>query len=227
MDNNYATWNAFNNRFWPAHYLVDVDGNIRFTHFGEGRYAETESAIQQLLLEGGLLSLDKIVTVVEPEVNVDFTKIGTPEIYLGAWRNEYIGNSIENVQINKPYEFVVPEGILFNRFYLDGNWKVEQKFVELVGDRGSITIQYRASKAHMVLETRDGEEIILEIRVDGEYLNESNKGDDVIMENGKSVVHVQEARLYNLVNTQDVYETHTLEISVTAPGLQAFTFTFG
>ena len=227
LDNNYATWNAFNNRFWPAHYLADVNGNIRFIHFGEGRYAETESAIQQLLLEAGLLSLDKFIEVVEPVSNVDFSQIGTPEIYLGASRINNFGSMVENVQINEPYEFPAPDDIKFNRFYLTGNWRITPEFSELVGESGVITIQYHASRAHIVLETKEATEVVLEIRVDGKYLNKDNKGDDVILENGKSIVRVREPRLYNLVNTQDVYETHTLEINVTSPGLQAFAFTFG
>jgi len=228
LDNDYATWNAFENRFWPAHYLVDVDGNIRFTHFGEGRYAETESAIQQLLLEAGLLSLDKFAAAVELTPNVDFTQIGTPEIYLGAWRGlEHFGNMVEEVRINVPYEFTAPDSIEFNKYYLTGLWRITPKYAELAGDSGTIAVQYHASKAHMVLDTTEAQEVILEIKIDGAYLSDQNKGDDVVIENGRSLVKVREARLYNLVNMGDEYGLHTLDIVVISPGLQAFTFTFG
>jgi thiol-disulfide isomerase/thioredoxin len=80
QDNNYSTWRAYNNRFWPAKYLIDKEGRIRYTHFGEGAYDETESEIQKLLGEMG-------TTVDEPIDNPDYViESRTPEIYLGAKR---------------------------------------------------------------------------------------------------------------------------------------------
>ena len=227
LDNAHATWNAYKNRFWPAHYLIDAQGNIRFTHFGEGRYAETESAIQQLLLEAGLLSLDKFTEVAEIAPNVDFSQIGTPEIYLGASRINNFGSPVDNVVINVPYVFPAVTKVEFNKFYLTGLWRIAPEFAELVGEEGKITLKYKANKANIVLEITDRDEILMELKIDGEYLNEENKGDDVFIENGKSLVRVKEARLYNLVNTKDEYEIHTLEILLISPGLQAFAFTFG
>ena len=53
LDNDYATWKAYQNHYWPAQYLVDKEGVIRYTHFGEGAYAEIESRLRELLEEAG------------------------------------------------------------------------------------------------------------------------------------------------------------------------------
>jgi thiol-disulfide isomerase/thioredoxin len=231
LDNDYKTWRAFENRFWPAHYLVDAEGNIRFTHFGEGRYAETEMAIQKLLLEAGLLPLSSVLEAKEPTSQVDFQQIGSPEIYLGADRarrsdgTPYIGNDVTGVLISQPHEFKKPDRILPNRFYLDGTWSVAREFTELESEEGSITFQYLASKVNMVLESK--EEVILEVKLDGKPLTDTSKGTDIFLQSGESFMKVQEPRLYNLVDTKDMYETHTVEILAPTPGLQAFTFTFG
>ena len=227
LDNDYATWRAFENRFWPAHYLVDAEGNIRFTHFGEGRYAETESAIQQLLLEAGLLSLDNITEVKELPLGVDFQGIGTPEIYLGAARINNIGNPIATVLVNQPHDFERPSTIRSNRFYFVGTWRIMPEFAELVGNEGGIILNYKANKVNVVLDVEDGKEVVVEVKLDGAYLTEANKGVDVVIENGISIVRIKEARLFNLVDTGDDYNVHTIEIRILSPGFQAFAFTFG
>jgi thiol-disulfide isomerase/thioredoxin len=227
LDNDYKTWRAFENRFWPAHYLIDAKGNIRFTHFGEGRYAATEMAIQKLLLEAGLLPLENVLEPQEPASQVDFQQIGTPELYLGASRISNIGNPIEGIRINEPHDFTEPEEVEPNKFYFAGTWRIAPEFSEFVGDEGKIVLQYLASKVNIVLDTKDTQEIFVEIKLDGEYLTDENKGDDVVIENGKSTLRVLEPRLYNVVNTKDMYEMHTVEIIINSSGLQAFAFTFG
>ena len=227
LDNNHDTWRAFKNQFWPAHYLLDVDGNIRYTHFGEGKYAETESAIQQLLLEAGLLSLDKVTEVVEPPSVTNFQKIGTPEIYLGAARINNLGNGMEGIKINEPYTFSEPSEIALNRFYFVGSWKITPEFAEFTGEDGKLIIKYTASKAHLVLNAKDGKEVVMEVKLDGEYLTEADKGEDVFLKDGKSFIEVTSSRLYNLIDTKGEYDTHILELLFPAPGVQAFAYTFG
>ncbi len=227
LDNNYATWNAFENRFWPALYLIDAKGNIRYTHFGEGQYAETEAAIQQLLLEAGLLSLDKITKVTEPPAGVDFKSIGTPEIYFGASRINNIGNPIEAVQVNEPHEFKEPQAVEFNRFYLVGTWRIAPEFAQLVEGEGKVLIRYKANKLNLVLDTKGEADILAEVKLDGEYLTEKNRGEDIVFQGTASFLKVQGASLYNLVDTKEEYGTHTLELLVPSLNLEFFTFTFG
>src|SRR5918992_963295 len=86
LDNDYAVWGAFANHFWPAVYLADVDGRIRFHHFGEGEYAATEMAIQQLLLDAGAGGIDQDLVMVDPqglEAAADWRSLRSPETYLG------------------------------------------------------------------------------------------------------------------------------------------------
>ena len=227
LDNGYITWNAFENRFWPALYLIDVKGNIRYTHFGEGKYAETEAVIQQLLLEANLLSLEKITRITEPPAGVDFTSIGTPEIYFGASRINNIGNPIEAVQINEPYEFTEPQAVEFNRFYLVGTWRIMSEFAQLVEGKGKVLIRYKANKVNMVLDTKGEADILAEVKLDGEYLTKSNRGEDIVFLGDASFLKAQGAKLYNLVDTKDEYGTHTLELIVPSSDLEFFTFTFG
>jgi len=227
LDNDHATWNAYNNRYWPAHYLIDVDGNIRYTHFGEGKYAETESAIQQLLLEAKLLTLDKITKVEKAPAGVDFQKIGTPEIYLGYLRINNLGNKETSAPLNKPYVFREPESVAENRFYFVGKWNIMPEFAEFVGEKGKLIIRYKANKANVVLVGNERQEIQLEVKLDGKYLDNSNKGKDIILKDGKSYVLVRSSGLYNFSDTKDNYDWHTLEIIIPSSGLRAFTFTFG
>jgi len=227
LDNNHSTWRAFKNQYWPAHYLIDVEGNIRYTHFGEGNYAETESAIQQLLLEAGLLSLDKVTEIVEAPSVTDFQKIGTPEIYLGAARINNLGNGSKDIKINEPYIFSEPSTVLSNRFYFVGPWKITPEFVEFTGEEGKLIIRYTASKAHLVLDTKNNTNVVMEVKLDGEYLTEANKGEDVFLEGGRSLVEINASRLYNLIDTQGEYGIHTLELLFSTPGVQAFAYTFG
>ena len=236
LDNDHKTWNAFANRYWPAHYLIDVDGNMRYQHFGEGKYAETEKAIQNLLLEASLLTIDKINQVVEPPIVVreaDFSGIGTPEIYLGYLRINNVGNMDENVLAGKAFSFKIPESIEKNKFYFSGTWRIEPEFSQYIGnlpagggEDGKILINYKASKLNMVFMA-EGKEVLVEVRVDGKYLDDENKGTDVEIVNGVSQARVLESRLYNLIDNKGQYDWHILEIIPKTPGLRAFTFTFG
>ena len=231
LDNDMKTWNAFANRYWPAKYLIDAEGNIRYTHFGEGRYEETEKAIQQLLLEAGHLSVNEVTEVKEAAMGVDIGKIGTPEIYLGYLRINNLGNKDEGVLPDTTHTFSEVKSVEENRFYFVGDWKIEREFSEFVGEpaspAGKIIIRYKANKINVVLDTKDGVAVPLELKLDGEYLIEQNKGADVIMDNGKSTVNVLSPGFYNLVDTGEEYEWHTLEIIINSSGLQAFAFTFG
>jgi len=231
LDNDMKTWNAFANRYWPAKYLLDVEGNIRYIHFGEGRYEETEKAIQQLLLEAGHLSVNEVTEVKEAAMGVDIGKIGTPEIYLGYLRINNLGNKDEGVLPGTTHTFSEVKSVEENRFYFVGDWKIEREFSEFVGEpaspAGKIIIRYKANKINVVLDTKDGVAVPLELKLDGEYLIEQNKGADVIMDNGKSTVNVLSPGFYNLVDTGEEYEWHTLEIIINSSGLQAFAFTFG
>jgi len=229
QDNNYSTWDAYNNRFWPAEYLIDANGHLRYTHFGEGNYDITERTIQALLIDAGY-DLENAGINADAKTP-DYNQIGTPEIYLGYSRIKNFGNDIESITRNEPQDFQIPEDVEYNKFYLGGEWKIEAENSEFTGgdnEPGKIVIKYKAARLHMVLSGPEGDsnfEIVL--KLDGKVLDETNKGDHVILRDGQSIVEIENSKMYNLVNTGDSYGTHTLEIFIIDPGLKVFTFTFG
>lgn len=212
LDSNHETWNAFENQYWPAHYLVDIKGRIRYHSFGEGHYAETESAIQNLLGEAGLLTLDKITEVKEPPADTNLQGIGTPEIYLGYQRINNAGNIDSDTKPDLPHTFTEPTSIEKNKFYFTGTWTIGPEAAELAKRAGKLTLRYRASKVNIVAESRDSKEIPLEIFLDGK---------------SKRTVSISSPQLYNLIDATGDGNWHTLEIRIRAPRLRVFTFTFG
>jgi len=131
LDNNFGTWNNYKNRYWPAHYLIDRDGNIRYYHFGEGKYEETENAIAQLL--GMKAEVAKIIE--EPDKN-----IRTPEIYFGTDRLEYLTNSQSPSASGK--QFSLPAQQEENHFALEGIWKFDKEYVKLAEGNGLIKMKF-------------------------------------------------------------------------------------
>lgn len=212
LDSEHATWNAFGNRYWPAHYLIDVNGNIRYRNFGEGHYVETEAAIQNLLRGAGLLTLDKITETKELPPDTDFGSIGTPEIYLGYLRINNIGNKDTDVRPNLPHAFAEPDEIAENRFYFVGTWVIGPESAELTVGNGKLILRYKAGKVNIVAETKDGKEIPAEIFLEGKQ---------------QEVTSISSPQLYNLIDTAGDYNWHTLEIRIPRSGLRVFTFTFG
>lgn len=222
LDNDYSTWNAYGNHFWPRKYLIDIDGRIVYDHIGEGSYDETEREIQRALKERAMrlkesASISTEIVVPEGVVEVDRTKSLSPEIYFGAWRNERFANGtkgLEGVQT-----LPVPETPLSNNLYLTGSWNIHDQHAESVGET-RIIFKYSAKNVYMVLSA--AESIGVSVYRDGVLLT-TDRGADV---NQSGVVEVQEERLYHVI-ADDAYEEHVLEIRIPKAGLRAFTFTFG
>ncbi len=222
LDNDYATWNAYANQFWPAKYFINHEGEIVWRKFGEGGYEEQEKKIQELLAAAG--TLREPMPVASPPNGIDFSQIGTPEIYLGYERISHFGGRVmpdREVTFSGEQQTVDD-----NTFYLTGTWLMGPQSVTLRSATGKIIIRYRANKANLVMAA-DGE-IVAEVRLDGEALNPANRGSDVFLtKRAGSFVRIQESKLYNLTDTGAVYGWHTLELIISQPGVSAFAFTFG
>ena len=178
-----------------------------------------------MLVEAGILNFEE-TSALGTTTDPDGTRsVGTPEIYLGASRIANFGSFVEGIEVDVPHVFPKPTNIAANTFYLEGNWKITPEFSEFLGDKGSITIRYQARNVHLVLEA--GEEVIVEVMLDGKYLTEDNKGEDVFIENGKSFMRVKDATIYNIIRDKGAAGEHTLELFPTSSGLKAFAFTFG
>lgn len=224
LDNNYATWRAYMNRYWPHKYLIDIDGYIVYDHIGEGAYDETEREIQRLLKErADRLSEDKSAVsggTVQP-TGTETASGGlsqTPEIYFGSRRNERLANGPSYSAGRR--QFTLPAGTDANYFYLGGDWTIEDDYAENEARGDKIILHYRAQKVFMVASA--DEPVRLKLTLDGQPLG-SLAGASV---NGDGIVTVEAADLYRLIEDSQFGE-HVLEIEMLDTGLQAFTFTFG
>lgn len=221
LDNDHATWNAFDNRYWPAEYLADSTGHIRHTHFGEGDYNETEKAIQQLLDERSQ-RLGLGINVDQSLVNIkehQFANQQTPELYFGysfVTGRSFIGNS-EGFKPEETVRYSLPSDLQQDHFYLEGQWQNLADSMKLVSQSGKIVLPYFAKDVHIVAANKAD----LQILLDGNPISASDAGADV--QNG--TVHVSENRLYNLVSSSTA-GSHTLTITAQS-GFQIYTFTFG
>ncbi|MEK7538959.1 MAG: redoxin domain-containing protein [Patescibacteria group bacterium] len=209
LDNDFSTWNAYGNRYWPRKYLIDIDGYIVYDHIGEGAYDDTERAVQKALLERSQrlgIALEIPMPVVEPVAEESSRRANSPEIYFGSARNDDFANGSkfsEGMQ-----KLVIPEKTEKNKLYLGGTWTMTSEYSESKS-AGSIFFKYSAKDVYMVASAKDGVDV--EVWIDGVL---------------QSTLRVQGELLYDIVKGKD-YGEHTLELKVKSPGLQAFTFTFG
>ena len=203
LDNGYEIWDAFANRFWPALYVLDGDGEVRYRTFGEGNYEESELAIQQLL------GIEQPTARVEPagvEAAADWDEIATPETYVGSARGERRTTGD-------------PE---LNHWTLDGEWATEDQAVVLENGAGSIAFRFRARDLNLVM-TPTGAAIPFTVRVDGESPGAAHGVD--VGEDGPG--ELSEPRVYQLVRQPAAVAERTFEIAFEGPGARAYVFTFG
>lgn len=228
QDNNYVTWNLYQNRYWPHKYIVDIDGYIRYDHIGEGSYEETEKMIQQLLKERMERLKQKDVfeaNMSKPAeaVNVDFFGVKTPEIYFGYQFDR--GNlGYQGLKPNAAADFTFPVKPLKNFVYLEGKWKYHADNMELISDEGSILLLFQAKAANIVAGSENGTQAF--IFLDSGFLNSGNRGSEIAMKGNKSISEIREFKLYNLVFGKD-YGEHIIQIDAIGKGFRIFTFTFG
>lgn len=222
LDNSFATWRNYSNRYWPAKYLFDSQGRLRYSHFGEGDYQETEKAIRSLLGELGKVIADGYSSF---ESDVQHRRIGSVETYLGYARQTLLG-SPERVLSDQVQEYTRVENPASNRFYLDGAWKIGAEEATLLSDEGQLVYRYTASDVHLVMGAAGGT-VRAEIRMDGEPVPESFRSTDIFEEDGRTYAEIDEERLYTLIDGPGDYGEHLLEILYQSPGVQVFAFTFG
>ncbi len=211
LDNDYSTWNALGNQFWPRKYLVDIDGYIVYDHIGEGNYEETEKAIQNALKERAarMGMEDKVSTTTTKPVDVvtvDTSKVKSPETYFGSSRNQYLANGTAG-RVGEQ-TLTIPSSISFNKLYLGGTWNMTSEYAESKS-AGSVVFNYEAKNVYITAGSKEGVEVEI-------------YKDDVFVKK----VLIKDETLYPLIQDAE-YGKHTLRIVVPKAGLQAFTFTFG
>jgi len=219
VDNEYAIWNAFRNQYWPALYFVDTDGVITDEHFGEGRYEQSERAIQQLLgVQRELVSVEGIGV----EAAADWNHLQTPESYLGYGRSERF-SSAAGVAFDERRAYQLPERLYVNHWSLDGEWTIGRENVVLDQAGGSIAFRFYARDVHLVLSAGARAQIPFRVLLDGEAPGPSAGVD--VDEDGNGVL--RDGRLYQLARQHDGVRERTVEITFSEPGAEAYSFTFG
>ncbi|MSU73589.1 redoxin domain-containing protein [Candidatus Kaiserbacteria bacterium] len=220
LDNDYRTWNAYGNQYWPRKYLIDIDGYIIYDHIGEGAYVETEAQIQRALAERAARLGEDMPEVVPPvEVASAGGRANSPETYFGAWRNNNLGNGVAREEGKQT--LTIPQRLAPNAFYLGGVWNFEYEYMTNESSGAQLRFIYDAKDVYFVAAADTP--VRIKVTRDGGKPLDPARGADV-GEDGFATI--QEERLYKLI--QDTGSgPHTIEIEVQTPGLQAYTFTFG
>ena len=223
LDNNLAIWRAFNNRYWPAHYLADAQGRIRYHHFGEGRTDETEAAIRSLLVENGAKGLgeETAVRAAGTSAAADFASIRSPETYLGTKR---ASNFVSPGGFRDgAADYRLPPSLKLNEWGLDGRWKVEPQRAVNIDKGGVIAFRFQARDLHLVLGSSTGKPIRFRVMLDGKAPG-ADHGMDI---DAAGYGTVTGQRLYQLVRQKAGSGERLFTIEFLDPGVEAYAFTFG
>jgi cytochrome c biogenesis protein CcdA/thiol-disulfide isomerase/thioredoxin len=214
QDNNNGTWNAYGNQYWPADYLLDSTGQVRYTSFGEGDYDKTETAIRALLAQAGHAPAAKS----RPHGVVVPSRLATPETYLGTERAQ--GFLTPPKTGTHDYGPPVSGELALNAFAYSGTWGIDAQPATAISSAG-IDVEFQAKDVYLVLSSRGEVPRAMRVLLDGRPIGSAQAGADV--HNG--VVTVRGQRLYTLVSlARD--ERHHLALRL-APGISGFAFTFG
>jgi len=222
LDNDWETWNAFENRYWPRKYIADHEGYIRYDHIGEGGYAETEKVIQQLLEERAVsLGLDvaEAASLVDLE-EFEHTRYRTPELYFGyelAFGRSQLGNQ-QGFAPNEQVRYAIPSDTEQHKFYMQGTWQNNADHMKLISGGGEILLPYVAKQVNIVASGQGK----LQVLLGGEPVPDRLAGGDI--EDGW--LSVDGPGLYNLIEGE-ASEAHDIHIIVGEPGFEMYTFTFG
>ena len=209
MDNDFSTWRAYQNRYWPMKYLIDMDGFVVYAHAGEGAYDETELKIQELLGElHSRLEMKTSVSggIIDPANKVVVGEVGSQETYFGSDRNEYLANGEQNKEGEQT--LTIPNNIILNKLYLGGKWNIFPEYAS-AGAGGEIVFKYKSKNIYMTAGSKSGAEV--EVYLDGK-LNKT--------------INIKSETLYTLIEGTN-YNEHTLRLKIKSGTLEAFTFTFG
>ena len=243
LDNEQRNWEAWANRYWPTIYLIDAEGYIRYSHAGEGGYAETEAVLAQLVGEAAArrgeadgLRLPRPVGALRGEDETGAVCYRTtPELHAGFHRGA-LGNPEGYLPRALPMLYRLPpkherqDGY----FYVEGTWQAGADWLALAGERGSLVLPYHAATANAVLAaSADPVDLMLDLKPpitltltqDGQPLDALTAGTDVRLEGGQSTVRVDAPRMYELARNPDA-AARELRIEAPARGLAVYAFSF-
>ncbi len=217
LDNDFRTWNAYNNQFWPATYLIDKDGNVRRYHGGEGEYKETEQAIRTLLLEDGGSVPNKTTSALNGEVPVSEKQ--TPETYLGTRR---ASNFVADKPLTTGIKSFTPSDLTrVNQWTLSGEWEVTSEGIK-ARSNSELTFRF-AAKDMYVVTAGNVDATNISVTLNGTPISQTGKAGSDVQD---SKVTITSGQLYRLVDMKQFTEDATVTLTVPA-GVQLNVFTFG
>lgn len=209
LDNEYRQWSAYSNRYWPAHYFIDVQGNIRYYHFGEGHYETSESVIRALLKEGGK-GVAAVESITDPQ---NHSK--TAETYLGYGREKGFVSPVSIVR-DKTIDYRKIDNLKNGQWTLEGKWTVTEDYI-VSEDTGTLLLGFHARNVYLVVEPVEENGNII-VRLDGKRVLATKDIKDGILVPDKS-------RLYELISLPES-GPHILNLQINGR-LRLFAFTFG
>lgn len=226
IDNDYAVWGAFTNRYWPALYFVDAQGHIRHHRYGEGEDEQSEMVIQRLLEEAGNGGTGRDLVSVDArgaEAAADWGSLRSPENYVGYERTESFA-SPGGAVLDEPRFYDAPGRMGLNHWALSGDWTVERQASLLNEANGRIAYRFHARDLHLVMgPAARGTSLRFRVLLDGQPPGFAHGID--LYEQGNGTV--SEQRLYQLIRQPKPIADRHFEIEFLDPGVEAFAFTFG
>jgi thiol-disulfide isomerase/thioredoxin len=225
VDNDFAIWNALDNKYWPALYVVDAQGRIRHRQFGEGGYEQSERVIQQLLIEAGNSGVDRDLVTIDArglEAPAAWGDLKSPENYVGYGRTENF-SSPGGVLRDRSRVYAVPARMPLNHWALAGDWTMTERAAALNKANGRIAYRFHSRDLHLVMGASGGGTVRFRVLVDGKPPGSAH-GTDV---DAQGVGTAGEKRLYQLIRQPAPIAERTFEIEFLDPGVEAYAFTFG
>jgi len=226
IDSDYAVWRAFNNSAWPAVYLIDAQGRVRYRHFGEGEYERTEQTIQQLLAEAGNGAIGRDLVAAEGrgvEAAADWANLRSAETYLGSEKTENFA-SPGGTGFGERRVYAVPSRLVLNHWALAGDWTMQSGSVVLNKANGRIAYRFHARDVNLVMgPAARGAAVRFRVLIDGKPPGVAHGADVDELGNGT----VSEQRLHQLVRQSQPIAEREFTIEFLDSGAEAFDFTFG
>lgn len=226
LDSNLAIWNDFHNEYWPAHYFIDAKGKVRYEHFGEGDYEQSERWIQELLKDVSASPMPTGMVTAQGEgaqAASDVRQVRSPETYIGYARAQHFA-SPGGIRQDGEKSYAMPARLKLNEWALAGPWIDHRQMAVLQAPGGMIVFSFHARDLHLVLgPAADGKPIHFQIVIDGHPPGDDHGVDTDAQGNGV----ITDDRLYQLVRQKGAITDHIFAIKFDDPGVQAFSFTFG
>jgi hypothetical protein len=225
IDSNHAIWEAFHNQYWPANFVIDGEGRIRYHQFGEGEYGESEHEIQTLLQENGATGLDASIARISAD-GIEAAPSGdvqSPETYAGYAQAERFA-SRERLDRDSRRTYNLPATLFLNQWGFAGSWSDGPEIASLQAAPGRIVFRFHARDLHMVLgPAKGGKPIRFLVKLDGAAPGADCGVDTAPDGSGE----IREPRLYQLIRQKGRIQDRTFEIEFLDSGVEAFSFTFG